>query len=142
MCLLHVSVVGFFFTIRQKRIHGGSTYAECNSGQRDPAIVSLPRLARPGDTIDSVQLPAGQTPHTLFIQLYGGGRHTGREGGTEGARQDGESEGGREGGGREGGRVGVGNNERARGSDGVRDGGSGSGGREGRLKKGTSWEGT
>ena len=49
-----------FFTIRQKRIRGGSTYAKCNSGQRDPAIVSLPRLARPGDTIDSVQLLEGE----------------------------------------------------------------------------------
>ena len=88
VCLLHVSIVGFF-TIRQKRIRGGSTYAECNSGQCDLAIVSLPRLARPGDTIDSVQLLARH--HTLYIQLYGGGRQTGREGGTEGARQDGES---------------------------------------------------
>ena len=57
MCLLHVSIVGFF-TIRQKRIRGGSAYAECYSGQRDPTIVSLPHLARPGDTIDSVQLLA------------------------------------------------------------------------------------
>ena len=24
--------LGFFFTIRQKRIRGGSTYAECNNG--------------------------------------------------------------------------------------------------------------
>ena len=31
VCLLPVSIVGFF-TIRQKRILGGRTYAECNSG--------------------------------------------------------------------------------------------------------------
>ena len=31
VCLLHVSIVGFF-TIHKKRIRGGSTYAECNSG--------------------------------------------------------------------------------------------------------------
>ena len=86
MCLLHVSIVGFF-TIRQKRIPGGSTYAECNSGQRDPAIVSQPRLTR-RDTIDSVQLAKHHT---------GRGRQTGREGDTEGARQDGGWEGGREG---------------------------------------------
>ena len=77
-----------FFTIRQERIRGGSTYAECNSGQRDPAIVSQPRLTR-RDTIDSVQLAKHHT---------GGDRQTGREGGTEGARQDGGWEGGRVGG--------------------------------------------
>ena len=76
-----------FFTICQKRIRGRSTYDECNSGQRDPAIVSQPRLTR-RDTIDSVQLAKHHT---------GGGRQTGREGGTEGARQDGGWEGGREG---------------------------------------------
>ena len=75
-----------FFTIRQKRIRGGSTYAECNSGQRDPAIVSQPRLTR-RDTIDLVQLVKHHT---------GGGRQTGKEVGTEGARQDGGWEGGRE----------------------------------------------
>ena len=84
MCLLHVSIVGFF-TIRQKRIPDGSTYAECNSGQRDPAIVSQPRLTR-RDTIDSVQLAKHHT---------GRGRQTGREGDTEGARQGGGWEGGR-----------------------------------------------
>ena len=52
-----------FFTIRQKRIRGGSAYAECNSGQRDPAIVSLQLLAM-YDTIDS-----GQTTHTVYIEL-------------------------------------------------------------------------
>ena len=36
---------------------------------------------------------ACQTTHTLYIQLYDGGRQTGREGGTEGARQDGGWEG-------------------------------------------------
>ena len=30
-CLVHVSISDFF-TIRKKRIRGGSTYAECNSG--------------------------------------------------------------------------------------------------------------
>ena len=74
-----------FFTIRQKRIRGGSTYVECNKGQRDPAIVSPPRLTR-RDTIDSVQLAKHHT---------GGGRQTGREGGTGGARQDGGWEGAR-----------------------------------------------
>ena len=97
MCLLHVSIVRFF-TIRQKRIRGGSTYAECNSGQRDPAIVSLPRLASPGDTIDSVQLLARHHTRCTFNYMAEAGRQAGREGDTEGARQDGESEGGREGG--------------------------------------------
>ena len=108
MCVCSTFRPSDFFTIRQKRIRGGSTFAECNSGQRDPAIVSLPRLARPGDTIDSA---AGQTPHTVYIELFGEGRQTGREGDAEGARQGGGWEGGREGGregeregGREGGR--------------------------------------
>ena len=30
-CLVHASISDFF-TIRQKPIRGGSTYAECNSG--------------------------------------------------------------------------------------------------------------
>ena len=121
-----------FFTIRQKWIRGGSTYAKCNSGQRDPAIVSLPRLVRPGDTIDSVQLLARH--HTRCTLKYTaeedrqagrearkerggmgeggreggrGGSEVGREGGREGVREEGGMEGGREGGcegGREGGR--------------------------------------
>ena len=85
MCLLHVLIVRFS-TIRQKRIHGGSTYAKCNSGQCDPAIVSLPRLARPGDTKDSVQLLARH--HTRCTLNYMA--EAGREGGTEGAREDGK----------------------------------------------------
>ena len=118
MCLLHVSIVRFF-TIRQKWIRGGSTYAECNSGQRDPAIVSLPRLARPGDTIDSVQLlarhhtrctfnytaEAGRQAGRMTRKERGrmenrreggeGGREVGREEGREGGRQAGESREGR-----------------------------------------------
>ena len=97
-----------FFTIRQKRIRGGSTYAECNSGQRDPAIVSLPRLARPDDPIDSGQLLARHHTRCTFNHTAEagiragrvarkergrlenrreGGRHGGREGGTEGGRE-------------------------------------------------------
>ena len=78
-----------FFTIRKKRIRGGSTYAECNSGQRDPTIVSLPRLAR-HDTIDS-----GQTTHTVYIELAGS--QAGRESRKERGRMDGGREGRREG---------------------------------------------
>ena len=85
MCLLHVSIVGFFFTIRKKRIPGGSTYAECNRGQRDPAIVSQPSLTR-RDTIDSVQLAKHHT---------GRDRQTGRE---EARKERGRMEDGREGG--------------------------------------------
>ena len=32
MCVCSTFRSSFFFTIRQKRIRGGSTYAECNSG--------------------------------------------------------------------------------------------------------------
>ena len=94
MCLLHVSIVGSS-TIHQKRIRGGSTYAKCNSGQRDPAIVSLPRLARPGDTKDSVQLLARHHTRCTLNYTAEAGREArkergrmedGREGGREGAR--------------------------------------------------------
>ena len=77
------------FYYSSKRIRGGSTYAECNSGQCDPAIVSLPRLARPGDTIDSVQLLARH--HTQAEA----GRQAGREARKE--RGSGSGNGGREG---------------------------------------------
>ena len=59
-----------FFAIRQKRIRGGSTYAECNSGSLkehlayywgDPSIVSLPRLGR-RDTMGL--LSSTRQPHT------------------------------------------------------------------------------
>ena len=125
VCLLHVSTVGFF-TIRQKRIRGGSTYAECNSGLRDPphCLTATPGYTRRHTRLRSA---AGQTPLTLYIQLYGGGRQTCRDGGTEGARQDGESEGGREEGreggreeGREGGREGGKEVEREGGREGAR----------------------
>ena len=109
VCLLHVSIVGFF-TIRQKRIRGRSTYAKCNSGQRDPAIASLPRLARPGDTIDSVQLLAiRRTRCTLNYTT-----EAGRQAGSEARKERGRMEDGREGGkGREEGRKqgGVGREE-------------------------------
>ena len=107
MCLLHVSIVGLF-TIRQKRIRVGSTYAKCNSGQRDPATVSLPRLARPGDTIDSVQLLARHHTRCTLNYTAEAGRQAGREARKErGRMEDRREAGGREGGmdgGREGGR--------------------------------------
>ena len=89
-----------FFTIRKKRIRGGSTYAECNSGQRDPAIVSLPRVARPGDTIDSVQLLTRH--HTRCTLNYTA--EAGRQAGREARKERGRMEDGREGGSK--GRVG------------------------------------
>ena len=97
MCLWHVSIVGFF-TIHQKRIRGGSTYAKCNSGQRDPAIVSLPRVARPGNTIDSLQLLARHHTRVTRCTLNytaEAGRQAGREAGREGGREEGGREGGR-----------------------------------------------
>ena len=102
VCLLHVSIVGCF-TIRQKRIRGGSTYAECNSGQRDPAIVSLPRLARPGDTIDSVQLLARHHTRCTLNYTAVACRQAGRVARKERGRMENRRERGREGG-REGGR--------------------------------------
>ena len=134
-CSLHVSIVGLF-TIRQKRIRGGSTYAECNSGPLKehlllarPTIASLPCLAR-RDTIESVQLPKHHTRCTLNwtvdAGIQAGRRHgmseTGwRMGGRDGGREQGASgEGGSKG--------------RSRGSDDMREGESGSGGREGRLR--------
>ena len=87
-----------FFTIRQKRIRGGSTYAKCNSSQRDPAIVSLPRLARAGDTIDSVQLLARHHTRCTLNYTAEAGRQAGREAGWRmGGRKGGRvREGGRE----------------------------------------------
>ena len=107
-CSLHVSIVGFF-TIRKKRIRGGSTYVECNSGSlkehqcywRDPAIVSLSHLTR-RNTIDSVHLPKHHTRCTLNWTAEAGrqtgrGRHGGRHGRIEAAWRMGRKEGGREG---------------------------------------------
>ena len=78
MCVCFTFRSSDFFTIRQKQIRGGSTYAECNSGQRDPAIVSLQRLARPGDTIDSVQLLAIHNTRCTFNYTAEAGRQAGR----------------------------------------------------------------
>ena len=106
LCLLRVSIVGFC-TIRQKRIRGGSTYAEYNSSQCDPAIVALPRLARPGDTIDSVQMLARH--HKRCSWRRQAGRQAGRQGGWHGRREDrreGRTDGGTGGGSK--GRVGEG----------------------------------
>ena len=103
-CSLHVSIVGFF-NIRLKRIHGGSTYAECNSGPlkenlllAGPRIVSLPRLAR-RDTIDTVQLAKYHAPCTLNWTA-----EAGRQVGREARKERGRMEDGREGGNK--GRVG------------------------------------
>ena len=103
--------LGFFTTgIRQKRIRGGSTFAECNSGSlnfeatqcywRDPAIVSLPRLAR-HDTIDQALLAKQYTLCALISTAAGiqTGRGPGRskEGWRVGGRKQGDNGGGREG---------------------------------------------
>ena len=96
-----------FFAIRQKRIRGGSTYAECNSGSLKehlllggPAIVSLPRL----DRRDTMGLHSStRQPHTRCeLSCAAAGRQRG--GGREGTGWDGR---GREGRGGEG-RVGEG----------------------------------
>ena len=111
MCVCCTFRSSNFFTILQKRIRGGSTYAECNSGQRDTAIVSLPRLARPGDTIDSVQLLARRHTRCTFNYTAEAGRQAGRVARKERGRMENRREGGRDGG-REGGRE--------RGSEGAR----------------------
>ena len=85
----------FFFTIHQKRIRGGSTYAECNRGQRDPAIVSLPCLARPDDTIDSVQLLARHHTRCTFNYTAEAGRQAGRVERKERGRMENRREGAR-----------------------------------------------
>ena len=96
MCVCCTFRSSDFFTIRQKRICGGSTYAKCNSGQRDPAIVSLPRLARPGDTINSVQLLARQHTRCTLNYTAEAGRQAGREARKERGRIEDVREGGRE----------------------------------------------
>ena len=109
-----------FFTICQKRICDGSTYAEHNSGSLKQQMI-LARLhhcltAMPGKARHNRPSAAGQTTHTVCIDLNGG-RHAGRE---EAGKEQGRMEGGREGsrGGIEGG------------SDDARQGESVSGGRE------------
>ena len=114
-----------------------------------PAIVSLPRLARPGDTIYSLQLLARHHTRCTLNYSAKAGRHAGREARKERGRMYDGKVGGREGGrvGREGREGGEGGREGAKGEWGGRsnemawEGGSGSGGREGRLRKGTSEEG-
>ena len=105
MCVCCTFRSSDFYTIRQKRIRDGSTYAECNSGQRDPAIVSLPRLARPDDTIDSVQLLDRHHARCTFNYTAEAGRQAGRVAQKERGRMENRREGGREGR-REGGREG------------------------------------
>ena len=124
------------FALRQKRIRGGRTYAECNSGSLktylllgDPAIVSLPRLDR-RDTMGL--LSSTRLPHTrCALSCIAAGMHRGGREGWEG----GEGSGG-EGRGREG--RGDGRGVEGRGWEGR--GGEGRGG-EGRGGEGRGGEG-
>ena len=142
---LHVSIVGFLFTIRQKRIRGGVcslkvTARHLNNADRcyEYTIVSVPRIAR-RYTIHC-SLP---NTHTVHIELDGGSqagreaeKERGRmEDGREGARggwdggweQGNTREGGR-GGGEEGGRERVGREGvKERGREGARVGREGRG---------------
>ena len=71
-CSLHESIVGFF-TIRQKRIRGESTYAECNTGPlKEQLLLVRPchcLTATPGYARHNRLSAAGQTPHTVYIEL-------------------------------------------------------------------------
>ena len=97
--LLHVSIVGCF-TLRQKRIRGGSTFAEGN--RRPPAlaqttIVSVPRMDGP------YTIPSAARQHCIHtrcpLSWTAGGTQPGSEGqgriqgewsvrGTKGARSE------------------------------------------------------
>ena len=86
---LNVSIVGLF-TLRQKRIRGGSTFTEGNGGPmnqhlllaRTPHVVSVSRMARRFSI--QCSLPNTHT-HTVYIELDGGrqGGRRGRMGGRE-----------------------------------------------------------
>ena len=109
-CSVHVSISDFF-TIRQKRIHVGSTYAECNSeSPADGATTPLSQCHAwlrntawlgPPYTIPSAARQ--RCIHTVYIELDGW-RHADRQRGT--GKQRGRMDGGRDGGskGLEGGR--------------------------------------
>ena len=100
--------LGFFY-YSSKRIRGGSTYAECNSGPLKQHLhtESTTTLSHCYAWVYNISRAAGQTKHKMCIDLDGG-RHAGREGaGKEQGRMEGGSKGrmGREGAnkGREGG---------------------------------------
>ena len=117
---LHVSIVGFF-TLRQKRIRGGSTFALKGNVATTPAAAAndVP-LSQCHVWVGPTQYPV-QLANPVYIELDGG-RHACRQrGGMEGASENGWLEGGS--GGMEGG------------SDDVRHGGSGSGGSNGGLRE-------
>ena len=134
-----------FFTIRQKRIHGGSTYAECNSGSLkehmllgDPAIVSLPRLDR---RYTMGLLSSTRQPHTrcaLSSQQQAGRGEGGRGREWSGVEWSGVEWSGLEWSGGEG-KGGEGNGGEGRGGEGKGGrgrGGEGSGGEGGRGGRG------
>ena len=94
----------FFFTIRQKRIRGGRTYADCNSGslkERRVCIYEFPycasatrRLALDNRTY-SAQL--ANATHKVYVELGAAGRHGRSDKGRRmGGREQGEGGGGRE----------------------------------------------
>ena len=88
---LHVSIVGFC-TLRQKRIRGGSTYAERNSGplQRHLLLMRTPPLSQCHAWLGATQFSAACQTHTgVHIELDGV-----KQAGREGAMKDGGWEGG------------------------------------------------
>ena len=98
MCVCCTFRSSDFLLFVKKWIRGGITYDECNSGQGDPAIFSLPRLARPGDTIDSVQLLDRHHTRCTLNYTAEAGRQAGREARKERGMMENGREGGREGG--------------------------------------------
>ena len=70
-CLVHVSISDFF-TIRQKRIRRGSTYAECNSGAlkecENPHCASATRRLALDNRTYSAQL--ANSTHTHDVGLH------------------------------------------------------------------------
>ena len=103
MCVCSMFRSSFFFTILQKRIRGGSTYAECNSGSlKYPHCASATRrLALDNRTYSAQIANATHTRcrHTLSWmgarwpsglerrEVGEGGREGGREGGMAGGRE-------------------------------------------------------
>ena len=139
-----------FFAIRQKRIRGGSTYAECNSvSLKEHLPLGRPRhclTATPGSARHHGPTPFNSpTSHAVCIERgegegWEGGDGTGRDGsggegrGGEGRGGDGKGRDGRGGEGR-GGEGGEGTGREGRGGEGEGRGG------EGREGEGTGREG-
>ena len=87
---LHASIVGLF-TLRQKRIRGGSTFVEGNSGplKRHPFLARTPPISQCHAWLGATKYSAACQTHIRCTWNWTAGvRHAGREAGKERGRME------------------------------------------------------